>query len=104
MKLTIIDFDNEIHLINYSRLEYPNLMELIVNTFYTEIGECKGRGLCGTCIVEIITGEIICNKSDQENHTLKIACKNTPRYRLACQIVLNKTLDNSVFKLVNEQY
>ena len=100
MVVNIIDINNKIHTLEYKRLEYPSLMELIINSYYTEIGECKGRGLCGTCIVEIIKGFDDQKIMELEKHTLKVnnATKNN---RLACQISLDNKINGAVFK---EQY
>ncbi|CAI8212068.1 MAG: Putidaredoxin [Formosa sp. Hel1_33_131] len=97
MNVNVIDIDNKTHTLNYHWLEYPSLMELIVNSYYTEIGECKGRGLCGTCIVEIIKGFDDQMIMAQEKHTLKVhnATKNN---RLACQISLDNKINGAVFK------
>ena len=97
MIVNVIDLDNKIHTLEYKRLEYPSLMELIINSYYSEIGECKGRGLCGTCIVELIRGF-----EDQPVDTLE---KNTlwahnadKKNRLACQISLDYKTNGAVFK------
>lgn len=100
MNVTIIDIDNESHLIKYKRFEYPNLMELIVNTYYSEIGECKGKGLCGTCVLELVYGKFTNTLSKQEQHTLLVHKKGGKGFRLACQIVLDKNLDGLTFKVI----
>ena len=58
MQVTVIDSDQTTYQIVYKKHEYANLMELMVNTFYSEIGACRGKGLCGTCCVKIIDGKI----------------------------------------------
>lgn len=101
MEVTVIDIYEEIHKIPYRRYEYRSLMELIVNTYYSEIGECKGKGLCGTCIVEIIGEDINNSVSKEEHNTLKVNNKNYPQYRLACQLILDEKINNSIFKVVS---
>lgn len=98
MVVTVIDTDNETHEINFRHLEYSSLMELMVNTYFTEIGECRGRGLCGTCIVEVIGEELRADKSPDEEHILKVNDRNDPKYRLACQLILDKKIDTMIFK------
>ena len=97
MTVNVIHIDNKIHALEYTRLEYPSLMDLIINTYYSEIGECKGKGLCGTCIVEVIKGFEDQMIMTQEKHTLKVhnATKNN---RLACQISLDNKINGAVFK------
>ena len=97
MIVNVIDLDNKIHALKYKRLEYPSLMELITNSYYSEIGECKGKGLCGTCIVEVIKGFEKQPISTQEKHTLKVH-NATTKNRLACQISLDHKMNGAVFK------
>lgn len=98
MNLTVLDSDNEIHHIAYVRLEYPSLMELISNTYYTEIGECKARGLCGTCIIEALAGYKEEAIGTQEKHTLEVNNAIEKKYRLACQILLDDKINGAFFK------
>ncbi|MAY88620.1 MAG: ferredoxin [Pseudooceanicola sp.] len=98
MELTVIDADNEAHRIAYRHFEYANLLDLIINNFYSEIGECKGKGLCGTCIVEIINGELQSERCPDETFTLNVNGMTHPKYRLACQLPLDKKLNNLTFK------
>ncbi len=100
MNVTIIDIDNNTHFIAFKRFEYPSLMELIVNTYYSEIGECKGKALCGTCIVKVLKGHNDKALSKQEKHTLKVNDVSGKNFRLACQIMLDEDLDSSVFKIL----
>tara|TARA_B100000768_G_C11172307_1_gene329250 strand:- start:248 stop:424 length:177 start_codon:yes stop_codon:yes gene_type:complete len=58
-------------------------MDLIVNTYYLEIGECKGKGLCGTCIVEVLKERNNKALSEQEKHTLKVSNATGNNFRLA---------------------
>lgn len=98
MLVTVFDIDNELHKIRYKRLEYPNLMELMANSYYTEIGECKGRGLCCTCAIEILKGFHLKNMGHQEKHTLQINGLNLNKHRLACQIILDESINGASFK------
>jgi len=51
-QVTIVDTVQDRYTINFKRYEYPNLMALIIDNTYDDIGDCKGRGLCKTCWVE----------------------------------------------------
>ncbi|WP_346882657.1 hypothetical protein [uncultured Algibacter sp.] len=104
MYVTIIDSDGENYRIDFERYEYPNLMELIVNTYYSEIGECKGKGLCATCTVVPVNGYSYGNKSQLEIDTLSVNNINNQNYRLSCQILLDKTIDGAVFRVSNNMH
>ncbi len=99
IKVTVIDVFEEHYDIFFKRHEYANLMELIINTYYEEIGECGGRGLCGTCIVSVVFGRMIDKVDFQERHTLSVMNKNNPENRLACQIMLDESIDQFVFRI-----
>ena len=98
MEVTVIDQYNEVHKMTYRHLEYPSLMELIINSYYSEIGECKGRGLCGTCIVEVVKGKLKSERLSGEMHILKVNGREHPKYRLACQLTLDIKLNNLIFR------
>lgn len=98
MKVTIIDVDQETHTLAYSHLEYPNLMELIHSAYYSEMGECRGKGLCGTCMVQVISGNMGIPINEQEKQTLKVNGVIGEKYRLACQMMLNEDIDGNIFK------
>ena len=95
MVIYVEDSDGEKYTINFQPRAYPNLMELIVNSFYSEIGECRGRGLCGTCIVTItpVIGNLI--TTSQEQVTLQKNGYDVGKHRLACQLPLTAALDGS---------
>ena len=52
---------------------------------------CRGRGLCTTCRVEIVSGEVT-PRNDLENKNLKKPLKKNPNLRLACQITVDDNL------------
>ena len=49
----VIDTIGDTHVLEFKKFEYRNLMELLVNRLHDEIGDCKGRGLCGTCHIRV---------------------------------------------------
>ncbi len=55
---------------------------------------CRGRGLCKSCRVEIVSGSVA-ERNEVENNNLKSALKKNPNLRLACQI---KVEDNLVVR------
>ena len=94
MQITVIDTANETHVIPFKRHEYASLMELIVNTCHDEIGECKGRGLCGTCVVEIGEGSFLKEQpNDKEREVFQTLNLEGEQVRLACQLMLTQELD-----------
>ncbi|MCL5128018.1 hypothetical protein [Algibacter sp. L4_22] len=96
-KVTIIDTIGESHAINFKRFEYPNLMELIIDNTYDDIGDCKGRAMCKTCFVEPIENEI-------EKDINNISFINTPEtmdYLFACQIIVDKNINNHTFRILD---
>ncbi|QPJ60760.1 MAG: (2Fe-2S)-binding protein [Candidatus Nitronauta litoralis] len=55
---------------------------------------CRGRGLCNSCRVEIVSGNAG-ERNEVEDNNLKKALKKNPNLRLACQI---KVEDNLVVR------
>ena len=64
---------------------YPHIFKLL---------NCRGRGLCSSCRVEIVSGEVS-ERNEIEDKNLKRALKKNPELRLACQI---KVEDNLVVR------
>lgn len=52
---------------------------------------CRGRGLCATCRVEIVSGQVA-ERNEVENKNLARALKKNPNLRLACQISVEDNL------------
>jgi len=52
---------------------------------------CRGRGLCATCRVEIVSGQVP-ERNEVENKNLAKALKKNPNLRLACQITVEDNL------------
>jgi len=99
-KVTIVDSVNKVHKINFKRYEYPNLMELITDNYYEEIGDCGGRGMCRTCFVKV---EGNYNWSDED--TLGIHFINEPHTMeclFACQIIVDESINEMTFKILND--
>lgn len=64
-------------------------------------GACEGFGVCGGCHVVIENlGDRLPDISDVENDGLDKAKNVTLRSRLACQIILNSSLDGLRVRLV----
>ena len=52
---------------------------------------CRGRGLCASCRVEIVSGQVA-ERNEVENKNLARALKKNPNLRLACQIPVEDNL------------
>lgn len=59
-----------------------------------KILNCRGRGLCSSCRVEIVSGQVA-PRNDIENKNLARPLKKHPNLRLACQITVE---DNMVVR------
>lgn len=101
--VTVTDYYNEVFVLPFSKYQYPNLRVLIAENYPEEFGECKGRGLCGTCHVKSTTRDLKEKLSNQEIETLRITNNSDNTSRLACQILLNEEINNRTFKIITEQ-
>lgn len=82
--------------------EYRNLMVLLCDKMYIEnFGECKGMGRCGTCAVKIEGLSVKLNTLDrnEESTLYKMGIKGGG-IRLACQILIDETLENVIVKVI----
>lgn len=100
ISFTIIGEDEE-HAIQTYTGEYRNLMALITDKIYVEdFGECKGMGRCGTCVIEIVkTENKFLSLERNEEATIKKTGITNPNYRLACQVLINEELKNTIFRI-----
>lgn len=55
---------------------YPHIFKIL---------NCRGRGLCTSCTVEIDSDHLE-PRNETENQQLKKKLKNNPKLRLACQV------------------
>lgn len=84
--------------------EYRNLMMLIYDKLYVdEFGECKGVGRCGTCHVYVLKApEDLIFHDGVEKTTLSRLSNTNHSSHLACQIMIDKTLDGLEVQVVEE--
>ncbi|PCJ01107.1 MAG: hypothetical protein COB15_01345 [Flavobacteriales bacterium] len=98
----IIDSFGEIYELKYSPNEYYSLMELIINTIVEDMGDCKGRSWCGTCMVKLVKG--IYSSAILTEEQLKLNEFSELEYeRLSCQIPLTKELNNTTWKVLDSR-
>lgn len=100
--VTIIMLNGEQRVVEFRRHAYNNLMELIVNELYEDIGDCKGHAWCGTCHVEIVSGELDEKKNRDETMTLEKLTNTLPSSRLSCQIMTDELIDGMVFRVLGD--
>jgi ferredoxin, 2Fe-2S len=62
---------------------YPHIKKIL---------NCRGRGLCSACKVEIVSGNVG-PRNEIEEKTLAKSLKTNPNVRLACQITLTDEMD-----------
>ena len=93
----IVFLQNEKHTILTYQGEYRNLMALLNDKFYIDdFGECKGIGRCGTCHIHILNSvDLILSKAKAGNENTTLGKMNCVQWnsRLACQIMIDKSLD-----------
>ena len=99
-KVTVTDVYNDVFELSFVKHQYSNLRVLIANSYPEEFGECKGRGLCGTCHVKIIDGSLNESIETIEKITLKNSYNTDQTSRLACKIMLDERIDTMIFKII----
>lgn len=104
ISFTLIDSVGKEHRIETQEHEYNSLMELIVNELYEEIGDCKGRAWCGTCIVKQLKGipETELEKDETDLLSRYPNPENAP-FRLSCQLEINDYLNNTSWEIVDSR-
>ncbi|WP_197169488.1 2Fe-2S iron-sulfur cluster-binding protein [Novipirellula galeiformis] len=100
--VTIILLDGTKHVVEFRRHAYNNLMEMIVNELYENIGDCKGHAWCGTCHVEIVSGMLHEEMNRDETMTLDKLPNAAASSRLACQIMTDERIDSMVFRVLGD--
>ena len=84
--------------------EFRNLMILINEKIYVEdFGECRGTGRCGTCLVEIANLAMPVEMQRNEERTIEKSSLRSPNLRLSCQLMIDKSLQNSIIRIVEER-
>ena len=83
-------------------LENQTILQIAEENNIPIRSNCEGFGICGSChvIIENLSDKLP-EISDKENNALDNAHGVTMKSRLACQIVLNKSLDGLRVRLVD---
>lgn len=99
--VTVTDMYDEVFNLSFTKHQYPSLRVLIANNYPEEFGECKGRGLCGTCHIKVTAGKLNERIEASEKEILSKQLDIDNNSRLACQIMLNENINNMTFKIIN---
>ena len=106
IKFTVVDSVGDKHFIEVTPHAYRSLMDLIVDRLMEDIGDCRGRAWCGTCIVKQISGKNIGNEDRDEDEEFLLNQFPNPakeHIRLACQIEINQELENTCWEVVESR-
>ena len=92
----IVDYNNELHILEAYSHEYRSLMHFIFDKIYIEdFGDCRGMGRCGTCLIEILNQQYINDEYERnELTTLGRLGYVIPNTRLACQLLVDERINN----------
>ncbi len=63
----------------------------VYSNIFKKLFNCRGKGMCGTCLVGI-EGEKIEPPNEIENKKLKKKLPKDPNLRLACQLTISSDL------------
>lgn len=91
-RLYVVDNFGQEHELEYQPLVYRNLMELIEEGLGEEWGDCRGRAMCGTCHIEVLSGKSGDEMESFEAQTLEGLPNKVASSRLACQITPDKSV------------
>lgn len=104
IRFTIIDTLGATHHLKVKPYAYNSLMEFIVDQLFEEIGDCKGRAWCGTCIVRQINDSQNITLDFEEKTLLgKYPNENNDWIRLSCQIEITPALNNTCWEIVDSR-
>ena len=99
-----VTWNGVLHVFNVYPFEYRNLMSLIYEKIFIDnFGDCKGIGRCGTCHVHVVSNhERFLKRERNENTTLSRMSEVLPNSRLACQILLDRSIDGIHIEVVSD--
>lgn len=81
-----------------------SLMELLKASEYHVLATCGGMALCATCHVEVLEGgQALPPVSDAELDILDTLPDASSKSRLACQLRVDESLNNTIFKIRGEE-
>jgi|SRR5690554_5666562 len=106
IRFSITDTFGDTHPVEVPPHAYRSLMDFIADELFDEIGDCRGRAWCGTCIVKQIRGDYIGTRNLSEDEMDLLAKYPNPdgdHIRLACQIQIDAELENTAWIVVDSR-
>ena len=100
--LYVIDEFGEEKTLEYKSYEYRSLMDLVLNELWEDWGDCRGKAMCGTCHIEILSGKAGDEIEPFEEQTLEGLPNRTSGSRLACQISIDQSIDKMKFRILKD--
>lgn len=94
---------------NRQELDIPDdmnlsLMEALKASEYDILATCGGMALCATCHVQVLEGmQNLQPMNDAELDMLDTLPDAGPDSRLACQLRINETLQNGIFRIRGDE-
>ncbi|MBZ4191998.1 2Fe-2S iron-sulfur cluster-binding protein [Niabella beijingensis] len=82
-----------------------SLMEAMKAYEYNILATCGGMALCATCHVQVLEGkDQLSALSDAELDMLDTLPDAAANSRLACQLRIDKSLENAVFRICGQEH
>lgn len=104
ISFSIIDTSGQKHFVEIKSHAHRSLMEFIVDELLEEIGDCKGRAWCGTCIVKQVAGADKGEIDLEESYLLeKYPNLNKDHIRLSCQLEITTELEGTCWEIVDSR-
>ena len=101
-KIHLEDSNGVLSTFSFTPNTNENLMTFIADNLAEDIGDCKGRAWCGTCMVQQLNGTYE-DTMIADERTLLNDFPDIPNRRLACQIFLNSDLDGTTWKVLDSR-
>lgn len=101
IKIKVI-YEGETHHLETKKHAYTNLMMWLFDELvYEDFGDCRGTGRCGTCLIEVLEEpETLTGLDRNEVNTLNKMNIEELRTRLACQLLVNESLNGIKIKIL----
>lgn len=103
IKITVIDRENEAHVLEGPTDMNLTVMELCKAYELPVEGRCGGMAMCATCQCYVESETALPEPTDGELDMLDEAFHVQDNSRLGCQLHLHEDLDGAVFKLAPEE-
>ena len=102
VSITIIDRDNQSHILEAPTDINMNLMQLCKSYELPVEGTCGGMAMCASCQVYIESNHVSLKRNNDEQAMLDEAWNVQQNSRLGCQIQITQDLDGLIIKLAPE--